>query len=162
VGEVWKRLRGVLLRLYERRLYPESAVEALRQRSALLELFAVMLTAVRGKGRAEPPPSVSPEFEATLARLQTPPFAFPGLDALAEVNRMNRRSFTNHFRAMTGVSPRAFQQSARLNHAERLLARHTASVKETATTCGYSNSQNFIRAFRRYFETSPGRMRRRG
>jgi len=162
VGKGWKRFRGILLRMHERRLNPKGAVESLLERSALLELFAVVLLAARTTGATEPPSSVSPEFEETLTLLQKPPFAFPGLDRLAEMNRMNRRSFTDYFRGVTGVSPRTFQTSARMNHAEGMLARRTASVKETAAKCGYSNSQNFIRAFRRYFNTSPAKTRARG
>lgn len=40
--------------------------------------------------------------------LQTPPFDFPGLNRLARVAHMSRKTFSQYFRKTTGISPLQF------------------------------------------------------
>lgn len=92
-----------------------------------------------------------------LDRFQTPPFRFPGIDALAEQAAMSRRSFTKLFRGMIGCAPYELFNRLRLQHAHELIASGELTVKEVASCCGYSTSQSFIRAYKSHFGDPPRR-----
>lgn len=147
-------LRSLLLAHAER----EDIVRRLVEKSLLLQIFAELLRIDRDRKGIEMPSSVPPEFERTLELLQTPPFNFPGLDKLASMNGMGRRSFTSYFREVTGVSPCQFHENARLAFARKAMEVEGCGVKEAGLRCGYSNSQNFIRAYKRRFCEAPRRM----
>ena len=156
-GKDWKKLCKLLHKLHSVNAWRKDAAAMLLEASVLLEIFAIILKVGRGKAVAESPTSVSREFEKTLFMLQEPPFTFPGLDRLSKINQMNRRCFTDYFRKITGVSPAEFQACARMNHAKRILEKKTCSVKEAAMRCGYTNSQNFIRAYKKHFSMTPAK-----
>lgn len=88
-------------------------------------------------------------FMDVLTLLQTPPFAFPGIDRLAKIKNMSRRNFTRLFRDETGLSVRDYFLKARMSYA-RHLSRQDFSQKEIAAQCGYANTQNFQRAYKSY------------
>lgn len=91
-----------------------------------------------------------PDFSAVLDKLQHEPFRFPGVDALAESMHMSRRAFTRFFRENTGMSVREYYLTYLMTTARQLLSSKEHSLKEIADKCGYTNAQNFHRAYKRY------------
>ncbi len=63
------------------------------------------------------------------------------------------------FREYCGASPVAYLQKLRLAHAKKLLRNSSLSVKEVADRCGFERSNYFIRLYRRFYGTPPGRDR---
>lgn len=90
------------------------------------------------------------KFDDILERMRTPPFKYPGINNLASLLNMSRRSFTQYFRKIAGMSVQEYYLKYRLNHAQMLMEAGELRVKEIARQCGYANSQNFTRAYKKY------------
>ena len=99
---------------------------------------------------AMPPCAPNASFSAMLERLQQAPFHFPGIARLAADMRMSRRHFTRCFRHGAGMSVRAYYLAGLMAYARNLMELKEYSLKEIAWQCGYANSQNFHRAYKRY------------
>jgi transcriptional regulator GlxA family with amidase domain len=89
-------------------------------------------------------------FMEILKPLYTPPFSNPGIDKMARWNNMSRRTFTRTFKRNTGMSITEYLTRAKLIHANYLLENSSMSIKEVASECGYSNSQNLRRALKKF------------
>jgi AraC-like DNA-binding protein len=84
------------------------------------------------------------------------PAANIGLDELAEIACMSRRTFTRIFRKEAGTSFGDWRRQVRLMEALSLLeAGHSATM--TAYDVGYSSLSAFSAAFRRVFGVSPSK-----
>jgi AraC-like DNA-binding protein len=79
------------------------------------------------------------------------------VDALAATVDMSVTSFHRHFKAVTGLSPLAYQRHVRLLHAQRLLNVETSSVTAVAFEVGYASSSQFSREYARMFGVPPVR-----
>ncbi|MGD9601937.1 MAG: GlxA family transcriptional regulator [Gammaproteobacteria bacterium] len=82
------------------------------------------------------------------------------LDSLARAARMSRRSFTRHFRALTGTSVQAWLLAERLGYAQRLLESSDRSVERVAVIAGFGSAAGMRQHFRRVFGVSPATWRR--
>jgi AraC-like DNA-binding protein len=60
-----------------------------------------------------------------------------------------------------GTSFRAIDETVRRERAEELLVDHQLGVEQIAESLGYASSAGFVRAFRRWHGTTPGRWRKR-
>jgi len=89
------------------------------------------------------------KFDDMLVQLRTPLFKYPGINNLASLLNMSRRSFTQYFRKIAGMSVREYYLKYRLNHAQMLMEAGELRIKEIARQCGYANSQNFSRAYKK-------------
>jgi AraC-like DNA-binding protein len=58
-----------------------------------------------------------------------------------------------------GTSFRKIEQQVRRERAEALLAEPGLTLTEIATSLGYWSESGFVRAFRRWHDTTPGRWR---
>lgn len=79
------------------------------------------------------------------------------VDALAASVEMSVTSFHRHFKAVTGLSPLAYQRHVRLLHAQQLLNVETSSVTAVAFEVGYASSSQFSREYARMFGVPPVR-----
>jgi transcriptional regulator GlxA family with amidase domain len=79
------------------------------------------------------------------------------VDVLAATVDMSVTSFHRHFKAVTGLSPLAYQRHVRLLHAQRLLNVETSSVTTVAFEVGYASSSQFSREYARMFGVPPVR-----
>jgi AraC family transcriptional regulator len=84
----------------------------------------------------------------------------PNLAAVADACRISTRHFTRSFTETIGTSPHQWSVLARLEHAKTILEDRTATLAETAVSCGFSDQSHFTRVFTREFGTSPARWRR--
>lgn len=77
------------------------------------------------------------------------------VEQLAALCALSPGHFHACFRELTGVTPLAYVQRRRLEHA-RTLVRHSAlSLGHIAMLVGFRDQGSFSRAYRRYFEISP-------
>jgi len=90
-------------------------------------------------------------FSSILEQLNTPPFHFPGINTLAKSARMSRRNFTQAFRKVTGLSVKQYHMTCRMTYAKMLVDNDEFILKEIAHQCGYTNAQNFTRAYQHYY-----------
>jgi AraC-like DNA-binding protein len=79
------------------------------------------------------------------------------IDVLAADVAMSVTSFHRHFKAVTGLSPLAYQRHVRLLHAQQLLNVETSSVTTVAFAVGYASSSQFSREYSRMFGVPPVR-----
>ncbi len=77
------------------------------------------------------------------------------VDALAREARMSRRSFTRHFRALTGTSAANWLLKERLHYSQRLLESSDSSVDAVADAAGFGSVASFRRHFREAFGFTP-------
>ncbi|HEX4813093.1 MAG TPA: AraC family transcriptional regulator [Nonomuraea sp.] len=80
---------------------------------------------------------------------------------LVEVSRMSASRFYETFTETFGTSPKDYVLRAKIARSERLLAESSDSVTRIAYRLGFSSSQYFASAFRRYVGVSPTEYRRR-
>jgi len=78
-----------------------------------------------------------------------------GIDDLCEVADMSRRSFTDHFKAFTGLTVAEFILSVRLFNATQLLFYKDLLYDDVAKQCGLYNQSNLSRVFTKYLGLTP-------
>lgn len=77
------------------------------------------------------------------------------ISRLASKVAMSRRNFTRRFTEQTGVSPAAFVERCRLEHARRRLEGNDASLDRIAAESGLASAEVLRRLFQRHLGTSP-------
>jgi len=81
------------------------------------------------------------------------------LDALAHRAHVSRATLVRAFQKAAGMAPLAFLAEVRLNLARQSLASSTTSLLQVCTAVGYASESAFVRAFKRRFGISPGKIR---
>ena len=76
---------------------------------------------------------------------------------LADVAGISVSSLNRHFRAVTAMSPLAYQKRMRLQEARRLLLTGKEDVSGVGYAVGYRSIPQFTREYRRLFGEPPGR-----
>ena len=79
----------------------------------------------------------------------------PRVQTLATQAGMRRDSYSRAVRRSTGLAPRAYLHSVRLEQA-RLMLRRGASVVEAAQAAGYADQSHFHRMLVKFFAVTPG------
>jgi AraC-like DNA-binding protein len=110
-----------------------------------------------------PPEKTSPPKEMDLlmrvhdyvSRLEGTFFDSEKIDVTAARLGMSSRSFTKHFRAITGMSRLRYINELRIHHALFLLQQAGHTVASVAFACGFEDLSTFYRAFRSAQGTSP-------
>lgn len=83
------------------------------------------------------------------------------LDALAKQYGVSVSSLSHRFRAATGVSVMEYLQSCRMANAKQMLAETDYSIGEIVEKCGFSDSSNFSRTFKKRNGLSPSDFRKK-
>lgn len=81
--------------------------------------------------------------------------SFPGIDVLAKEACMSPTKYKTMFRKITGLSPNAFYQSNKLEHARKLLESGKFSVGEVAEKLKFANGSYLSEQFKNYFGIGP-------
>ena len=66
---------------------------------------------------------------------------------------------TNGFKKFEGMSFYEYLTQLRMNEAGRLLLKTNKKIYEVADDVGYTSSQSFIRAFKKYYGLTPDKFR---
>lgn len=82
------------------------------------------------------------------------------VEGMAAQAHLSRRTFTRHFRAMTGTSPHQWLLGERLALAQSLLETTELSIELVATRSGLGSAVNLRQHFRQRFNTTPVAYRR--
>ncbi len=83
-----------------------------------------------------------------------------GVEEMAEISGLSRYHFTRLFRKIIGMPPGIFLRTLRMRKGARLLRNGQYLVKEVAYHCGFEDTNNFCRAFKKTFGFSPGTWRK--
>ena len=76
----------------------------------------------------------------------------------AEVNLSTSR-FYKIYKEIFGISPKKYLQDIRIEHAKLLLLQGIYSIREIAEMVGYKNQYHFIRQFKDYTGSTPGKFK---
>lgn len=155
VGRRRQNFEKIFSRLHDIHHAPQNAISKLHEMVELMSLFVLLLESAGGRKNSEFPKNLNDAFCKSIIEIQQPPFTFPGIDSLADRCHMSRKKYTTLFRSATGHSPCEFWNITRMSYVKDMLKKRRYSIKEIAIDCGFSNSQNFIRAFKKYFNCSP-------
>lgn len=79
----------------------------------------------------------------------------------ASVARLPQRTFARRFRQATGMSPLAFVQRLRVEHAKELIEKGATDMEAVGDAVGYRDQVSFRRIFRRLVGMTPAEYRRR-
>lgn len=82
------------------------------------------------------------------------------LDSLASDAKMSRRTFTRHFKALTGTSVQSWLLAERLAFSQRLLEKTDQSVENVSDMVGFGSVVSLRHHFRRAFGVPPMTWRR--
>ena len=83
-----------------------------------------------------------------------------GIDDITKQILMSKYHFLRLFKAYSGVSPYEYLINYRITNAKRLLKETEMSISEICNCVGFSDTNNFIRSFKRITGTTPGSFRR--
>jgi transcriptional regulator GlxA family with amidase domain len=146
------------LALVEEDLGPAIAREIARQ----LVLF---LRRPGGQSQFSSHLAVEPAQRASLRELQgwiadhlAEDLSVPALAARAH---MSPRNFARAFRREAGLTPAAYVEAVRLEHARMALERSDEPIDGVARRCGFGSVETMRRAFRRRLRVAPGDYRTR-
>lgn len=81
------------------------------------------------------------------------------LATLAAQIKLSQAHFSRAFKASTGLAPYQWQLTARIRHAQCLLAASDASLGEIAQATGFADPVHFGRTFRKLVGVAPGAWR---
>ena len=76
---------------------------------------------------------------------------------MAECVNLSQSRFYALYKEIFGISPNADLQAIRIEHAKTLLLQNKYLIREIAEMTGYTNQYHFIRRFREYTGTTPGK-----
>ncbi|MFT3680868.1 MAG: AraC family transcriptional regulator [Ferruginibacter sp.] len=82
----------------------------------------------------------------------------PTIEELSKIVNVSSTRLKKNFKEMYGDSIYAYFQKMRLQRARELLLSGQYNVNDTAHLVGYSNTSNFILAFKKQFNQSPGEL----
>lgn len=83
------------------------------------------------------------------------------ISELANKFFLNKYYFSHCFKEFSGMSPKQYLTQVRMNNALKLLKSTELTVSEAATSCGFSDVNNFIRLFKKSFGVTPKEYRSR-
>lgn len=69
--------------------------------------------------------------------------------------------FTHQFTKISGCSPKQYLTKTRLNHAGILLSQTNLTINEISERVGFSDMNNFIKCFKKTFNSSPASFRKK-
>ena len=82
------------------------------------------------------------------------------VEEIASQAALSKFHFSRTFRDETGFSPHEYLFNVRMQHARELLSSTHETVDSIAAQCGFSNTSNFIRAFKKDVEVTPAMFRK--
>ncbi|MFP1738344.1 AraC family transcriptional regulator [Lonsdalea quercina] len=107
---------------------------------------------------------VERDLQRLFAALFQPPSVWemnvdaPSLTVLAHELATRPETLVRHFRQETGMTPMAYLNNARIEHAKRLI-QQGETLADTGFTCGFSDQSHFHRTFVNFTAATPGQYR---
>ena len=83
------------------------------------------------------------------------------VERLGEAVSLSRTSFTEKFSRLVGMPPKAYLLNWRMQKAKTQLETTNVAMIDIAESAGYSSEAAFSKAFKQFFDTTPGRTRRK-
>lgn len=101
-----------------------------------------------------------PRLSRALQHIHKSPDKEVDLKTLAQIAGMSRTSFAVRFREVMGMPPASYLTEWRMLKARKLLLQTELSTTDIVNRVGYGSDAAFLRAFKRRFGETPGKLRR--
>lgn len=85
----------------------------------------------------------------------------PSIKTIAKQVALSESTLKRNFKKVYGVSIYEFYLKKKMQLARQLLDQQQISVKEVAYMLGYEKTSNFITMFKKYYDSSPGMLRKK-
>lgn len=106
--------------------------------------------------RRKPDPGYPPFLRKLLYLINKNPGRDLSMEILAETAGVSIPHIHTQFKKYIKMSPHRYILGRRLQKARNMLAGGSLSIKEISAECGFSNLESFYRAFKKYFDITPG------
>lgn len=100
-----------------------------------------------------------PRIEPVLAAIHKNPGDNHRLKDMADASNLSESAFAQRFKKVVGMTPGQYIRHWRMQIAARALRDTQRSMSDIATSIGYESEIAFRKAFRSYFDKSPGAYR---
>ncbi len=101
-----------------------------------------------------------PQIGKSLNVIHDEKAAYWSVERLGEHVGMSRTAFTEKFSNLVGLSPKTYLTNWRMQKAKEQLQGSDLSMIAVAEQAGYSSEAAFSKAFKQFFEVTPGKVRR--
>lgn len=101
-----------------------------------------------------------PQIGTALNLIHAEQTAYWNVERLGEKVAMSRTSFTEKFTKLVGMPPKNYLVNGRMQKAKRQLEIGNMVMIEIAEAAGYSSEAAFSKAFKQFFDITPGKIRR--
>lgn len=95
-----------------------------------------------------------------LSKIHSEPAQKWTVASLASTAGMSRTIFAERFKSLIGMTPMEYVTRWRMQQARRQLIKSDMTLSDIVIESGYGSEAAFTRAFKRYFDLTPGQMRR--
>lgn len=116
--------------------------------------FLLQLCAAGGETETVPPDLQNAIDDVLRAGTERPEWS-PGLQELAAQANVSPSHYHRIFKAYTGLTPKKYFEHIKISEASRLLRETPMPITDIAYRLGYSSTQHFAAAFRRFSGQTP-------
>lgn len=156
--------KNVIVRLensVQREMLEPTEISNLIFHRALIDLSLIVLQACPVKRITTLEDLAYQRVERAVAWYHDNMKAAPTIEAVAAAINISTSHLRRHFHQVKHCSPNEHFQKLRMERACKLLNQTTDTLDSIARSCGFPNSSDFCRAFKRAFATTPHTWRRR-
>lgn len=126
-----------------------------------IKIEELIISVIRGSGENERNNYINSDMQKSFYKLRSKINLTYNEDwdvdkMAAEVNLSPSR-FYRIYKELFGISPKKYLNEIRIEHAKTLLMQNKYMIKEIAEMAGYKNQYHFIRQFKDYTGTTPGK-----
>lgn len=132
-----------------------------KQLSIRTNVLKLLLLIVRDANR-DLVKSIPQSVKKAADAIRAAPEASQGVSDLEQSTGLNRNALTRGFKRLTGLPPKAYALSVRIEQAKDLLTRTTLTATAIADRLGFASLAHFSAQFHQYTGLSPSRFRARG
>ena len=131
-----------------------------KQLSIRTDILKLLLLIVRDANR-DLVKSIPLSVRKAAAAIRAAPEAPKGVSDLEQSTGLNRNALTRGFKRLTGLPPKAYALSVRIEQAKDLLTRTTLTATSIANRLGFASLAHFSAQFHQYTGLSPSKFRAR-
>lgn len=156
----WKHLDGVFFLLKERNgiCFGRSREDALL-RINVNNLFLRFFLDLIESSETEKKPTPSEEIRRAIEAIKEDDGRFHTMKSLARVADLSESRFKHRFKEEVGITPADYQMRYKIFRACHFLRLPSETILHIALSMGFSSSQYFSTAFRRYMSMTPAEYR---
>lgn len=163
MGTVWERVvEGNLPRDKAQQFFvPLSTLEHVENIDVFRDRCVELISGLIAEARYDEPHLRNRKRVQDIVQFLNDSYCDDGLTlaSVAERFGMSPTNLTHHFKSKIGKTVMAYLDDVRMDHAKRLLMEADMPVSEIVRQVGYVDVSNFIKKFKKYTGTTPGRYR---